>query len=261
MAIAVALTGIGASGQGSRSAAWSVTHGAVAGITTGLSLVVIDQASAGGLWPLVAGAAVATLAMIGFTALRGYSLVPPRPAVAPAAAQEYDLVIIGLGSGGILAAEFAAGDHYDHFEMNDGTLGFGIGDVSGHGFSSALLMASTHAYIHALATMDLAIEKVLKETGRIFQYGTQQRSIPHCWNGCELVRRGAIGKVHTIEVDAPKVGDLAPDFELAGVDEHDAVEGPAVGVGGAGVADLDHAGSGDGARDEPVAVVAVCRAA
>jgi predicted dehydrogenase len=53
---------------------------------------------------------------------------------------------------------------------------------------------------------DLAIEKVLKQTGRIFQYGTQQRSIPHCWNGCELVRRGAIGKVHTIEVDAPNGG-------------------------------------------------------
>jgi predicted dehydrogenase len=50
---------------------------------------------------------------------------------------------------------------------------------------------------------DLAIEKVLAETGRIFQYGTQQRSIPHCWNGCELVRRGAIGKVQAIEVDAP----------------------------------------------------------
>ncbi len=50
---------------------------------------------------------------------------------------------------------------------------------------------------------DLAIEKVLAETGRIFQYGTQQRSLAHCWKGCELVRRGAIGKVHTIEVDAP----------------------------------------------------------
>ncbi|MHB8897925.1 MAG: Gfo/Idh/MocA family protein [Thermoguttaceae bacterium] len=53
---------------------------------------------------------------------------------------------------------------------------------------------------------DLAMEKVIQETGRIFQYGTQQRSIPHCWNGCELVRRGAIGKVHTIEVDAPNGG-------------------------------------------------------
>lgn len=53
---------------------------------------------------------------------------------------------------------------------------------------------------------DLAIEKVLEKTDRIFQYGTQQRSMAHCWNGCELVRRGAIGKVHTIEVDAPNGG-------------------------------------------------------
>ncbi len=53
---------------------------------------------------------------------------------------------------------------------------------------------------------DLAIEKVLEETGRIFQYGTQQRSLQHCWNGCELVRRGAIGKIQAIEVDAPNGG-------------------------------------------------------
>ena len=53
---------------------------------------------------------------------------------------------------------------------------------------------------------DLAMEKVIQDTGRIFQYGTQQRSLGHCWNGCELVRRGAIGKVHTIEVDAPNGG-------------------------------------------------------
>ena len=53
---------------------------------------------------------------------------------------------------------------------------------------------------------DLAMEKVIREEKRIFQYGTQQRSSAHCWRGCELVRRGAIGKVHTIEVDAPNGG-------------------------------------------------------
>ena len=50
---------------------------------------------------------------------------------------------------------------------------------------------------------DLAVQKVFKETGRVFQYGTQQRSIPHCRFGCELVRSGRIGKVHDIEVIAP----------------------------------------------------------
>ena len=53
---------------------------------------------------------------------------------------------------------------------------------------------------------DLACQKAFEETGKVFQYGTQQRSMPHCFLGCELVRRGAIGKVHTIEVDAPNGG-------------------------------------------------------
>jgi predicted dehydrogenase len=53
---------------------------------------------------------------------------------------------------------------------------------------------------------DLACRKLLREKGRIFQYGTQQRSMAHCRLGCELVRSGRIGKVHTIEVDAPDGG-------------------------------------------------------
>jgi predicted dehydrogenase len=50
---------------------------------------------------------------------------------------------------------------------------------------------------------DLACLRVFRETGRIFQYGTQQRSMPNFRFGCELVRSGRIGKVHTIEVTAP----------------------------------------------------------
>ncbi|MGL4941846.1 MAG: Gfo/Idh/MocA family protein [Thermoguttaceae bacterium] len=50
---------------------------------------------------------------------------------------------------------------------------------------------------------NLVFEKVAAENKIRFQYGTQQRSQNNCWLGCELVRRGAIGKIHTIEVDAP----------------------------------------------------------
>ena len=38
---------------------------------------------------------------------------------------------------------------------------------------------------------NLVCQKVFQETGRVFQYGTQQRSMAHCFKGCELVRRGA----------------------------------------------------------------------
>ncbi|MDR1923693.1 MAG: Gfo/Idh/MocA family oxidoreductase [Planctomycetaceae bacterium] len=50
---------------------------------------------------------------------------------------------------------------------------------------------------------DILCEKVFKENGVQFQYGTQQRSQDNCWRGCQLVKQGAIGKIKTIEVDAP----------------------------------------------------------
>ena len=53
---------------------------------------------------------------------------------------------------------------------------------------------------------DLTCRKVFQEHKRVFQYGTQQRSSAHCRLGCELVRSGRIGKVHTIEVIAPNGG-------------------------------------------------------
>jgi hypothetical protein len=53
---------------------------------------------------------------------------------------------------------------------------------------------------------DLACRKVFQENQRVFQYGTQQRSLEHCRFGCQLVRSGRIGKVHTIEVIAPNGG-------------------------------------------------------
>jgi predicted dehydrogenase len=42
--------------------------------------------------------------------------------------------------------------------------------------------------------------------GRIFQYGTQQRSLAHVRHGAELVRNGRIGKVLSVEVTAPSYG-------------------------------------------------------
>ena len=50
---------------------------------------------------------------------------------------------------------------------------------------------------------NFAARKVIRETGRVFQYGTQQRGAPHVRLGCELVRGGRIGKLTAVDVVSP----------------------------------------------------------
>ncbi len=58
-----------------------------------------------------------------------------------------------------------------------------------------------------------AMSDVVRATGRIFQHGTQQRSIDHFRIACEMVRNGRIGRLHTVEVGLPT--DPAGDEEPA----------------------------------------------
>lgn len=53
---------------------------------------------------------------------------------------------------------------------------------------------------------NLAIRSEVQRYGRVFQYGTQQRSMAHIRFGCELVRNGRIGKILEVEVTAPSYG-------------------------------------------------------
>ena len=48
--------------------------------------------------------------------------------------------------------------------------------------------------------------------GRVWQTGSWQRSVPHFRHACELVRNGAIGKVHFVEVGLPtgRPGETRP---------------------------------------------------
>ena len=70
--------------------------------------------------------------------------------------------------------------------------------------------AGKHVYLEKplglTIEQNLRCQKLLQKTGLVFQYGTQQRSMPHCFQACELVRRGAIGAIQAIEVDAPNGG-------------------------------------------------------
>lgn len=63
-------------------------------------------------------------------------------------------------------AEFAAGDHFDYFLMPDDALAVVIGDVSGHGFGPALIMASVHTLIRALSQRYCDVSDVLQHANR-----------------------------------------------------------------------------------------------
>jgi len=61
-----------------------------------------------------------------------------------------------------------------------------------------------------------AVVNIARRTGRIVQTGSQQRSDAKFRTGCEYVRSGRIGKVHTVRVGLPGVnmnGDPVPDSD------------------------------------------------
>ena len=76
-------------------------------------------------------------------------LLPDHPPVLPG----FDI------AGALYPAEFAAGDHFDFLTMPDHCLGIVVADVAGHGVGPAILMASTQAFLHALAATCTAVAK------------------------------------------------------------------------------------------------------
>ncbi len=83
-------------------------------------------------------------------------LLPQRPPMIP-----------GLDVSGISRpAEFAAGDHFDYFRMPDGSLAIVIGDVTGHGFGPALIMASVHTLIRSFSQQCCNVTEILSRANR-----------------------------------------------------------------------------------------------
>jgi len=58
-------------------------------------------------------------------------------------------------------AALAGGDYFDYLPMLDGGWWFMIGDASGHRFASALLMASTRAYLRSLVQIHTSVAEIL----------------------------------------------------------------------------------------------------
>jgi serine phosphatase RsbU (regulator of sigma subunit) len=69
-------------------------------------------------------------------------------------------------AGASFCAEATGGDYFDYLPMVDQGVGVVIADVSGHGFGPALLMASTRAYLRALAQTHRSVGHILTLANR-----------------------------------------------------------------------------------------------
>jgi sigma-B regulation protein RsbU (phosphoserine phosphatase) len=71
-------------------------------------------------------------------------------------------------SGAVCAADFVAGDYFDYFDTDEGSLVLAIGDVSGHGVGPGLMMATTHAIVRTLLRSNGSLKEVLHAVNREF---------------------------------------------------------------------------------------------
>jgi len=69
-------------------------------------------------------------------------------------------------AGSIHPAALTGGDYFDVIPHPDGRLTIAIGDVSGHGFGAALLMAETRAYVRAFSAREPGPKEVLECVNR-----------------------------------------------------------------------------------------------
>ncbi|MDD2600676.1 MAG: Gfo/Idh/MocA family oxidoreductase [Kiritimatiellae bacterium] len=76
-----------------------------------------------------------------------------------------------------------------------------------HGVAVLAMQAGKDVYVEKPLTLSINDNKDLRAAvhryGRVFQYGTQQRSSSHIRIGCELVRSGILGKIKRVDIVAP----------------------------------------------------------
>jgi PAS domain S-box-containing protein len=64
-------------------------------------------------------------------------------------------------------ADETGGDYFDFISMADGSLLIAVADAKGHGFSSALVMALTRAYVRCFAAMQLELDDILARVNQM----------------------------------------------------------------------------------------------
>jgi phosphoserine phosphatase RsbU/P len=66
------------------------------------------------------------------------------------------------------------GDYFDFVQQQDGSIVIAMGDVKGHGYGSALLMALTRAYLRSFASMNLEVHEILKRVNHMLLKDLEQ---------------------------------------------------------------------------------------
>jgi serine phosphatase RsbU (regulator of sigma subunit) len=70
-------------------------------------------------------------------------------------------------AGAAVPAEETGGDYFDFIEMSDGCLGIVIGDVSGHGIGTALVMAEARALVRAFVSTCSDVAQILTRVNKL----------------------------------------------------------------------------------------------
>jgi sigma-B regulation protein RsbU (phosphoserine phosphatase) len=65
-------------------------------------------------------------------------------------------------AGAAYPADATGGDCFDYLPMQDESLCIAIGDVSGHGIATALVMAQTRAYLRSISAASSAVDDILR---------------------------------------------------------------------------------------------------
>ena len=95
------------------------------------------------------------------------SLLPKHPP----AEMQFDI------SGGSRYCDETGGDYYDYIELprlGSDVYAIAVGDVSGHGISSALLMASVRAYIRSRVTQAGSVAEIITDVNRLVSADTME---------------------------------------------------------------------------------------
>jgi PAS domain S-box-containing protein len=70
-------------------------------------------------------------------------------------------------AGAAYPAYETSGDYFDFIPLPHNRMGIAVGDVEGHGFGSALVMALTRAYVHSFAATGLEVDQILTQVNQM----------------------------------------------------------------------------------------------